>query len=229
MEGAERVTPLTATQLAALVERVPDIIWRYRLVPTPGFEYVSRSVFALTGYTPAEHYADPALGLKIVHPDDAQRLRTAMDAPEEHKSLMVRWRHKSGFELMTEQRMVAIRDEAGQLVALEGVGRPVVNGERKLQVPTGDLVLDLATHRVLIEDRVVELTPAEHRILALLASRTGPVSASNLTSALWGTEDQDGQRVVQVHVSNLRKKIEADPTKPRRLVTHRGLGYELVK
>jgi PAS domain S-box-containing protein len=53
-----------------LAENAKDIIYRYRLKPTPGFEYVSPSVTDLTGYTPEDHYADPELGLKLVHPDD---------------------------------------------------------------------------------------------------------------------------------------------------------------
>jgi hypothetical protein len=220
---------LTASELAGLLERAPDIIWRYRLVPTPGFDYVSPSVLAFTGYTPAEHYADPALGRRIVHPDDVPLLEAAIAAPEEHKQLMLRWRHKAGVELLTEQRIVAIRNGHGQLVALEGVARPVISAERRLQIQAGDLVLDLATHRALVNNRVVDLTPSEHLILVLLASADGPVSPSELTARLWGEDDPAGPRAVQVHVSNLRRKIEEDPSRPRRVVTHRGVGYELVK
>ena len=228
MEPARTAPGLSPALLAALVERVPDIVWRYRLVPKPGFEYVSPSVFALTGYTPAEHYADPDLGRKIVHPDDLPRMEAAMANPEDRKALVLRWRHKAGLELTTEHRIVAIRDAGGELVALEGVGRPVVNGQRRFELATGDLVLDLATHRVLVADRVVELTPSEHRILVLLASSDGPVTSPEIVARLWGEDHPAGPRVVQVHMSNLRRKIEDDPSRPRRLVTHRGMGYELV-
>jgi len=210
------------------LERSPDIIWRYRLIPPPGFEYVSPAALTFTGYSPAEHYSDPDLGRKIVHPDDASLLEAAIAAPEDHKQLMVRWRHKAGIELMTEQRIVPIRDGDGQLVAIEGSARPVISGDRELQIPAGDLVIDLATHRALIDQRTVDLTPSEHRILVLLASADRPVSAPELTARLWGKDDPTGARAVQVHVSNLRRKIEEDPALPRRLVTHRGLGYELV-
>src|ERR671933_242536 len=53
-----------------LLEQVPDLVYRYRLQPDPGFEYVSPSSTAVIGYTPEEHYADPELGWRIVHPDD---------------------------------------------------------------------------------------------------------------------------------------------------------------
>jgi PAS domain S-box-containing protein len=229
MEAGRSKQGLGRSELAALLERSPDIVWRYRLVPTPGFEYVSPSVVEFSGYTPAEHYSDPELGRKLVHPDDLPVMEALMAAPEEHPRVMLRWRHKAGPEFTTEHRIVPIRDAAGELVALEGVARPVISRDRTLQIAAGDLVLDLATHRVLVNERVVGLTPSEHRILVLLASSEGAVSASELTVRLWGEDYPAGPRVVQVHVSNLRRKIEDNPAKPRRLVTHRGVGYELVR
>src|SRR5215211_1729986 len=82
-----------------LAENAQDIVYRYRLKPTPGFEYVSPSVTALTGYTPTEHYADPRLGLKMVHPDDAHLLRELTRSAE---SLTVRWLRKHGGVISTE-------------------------------------------------------------------------------------------------------------------------------
>jgi DNA-binding winged helix-turn-helix (wHTH) protein len=220
---------LTPAQLAGLLERLPDIVWRYRVQPTPGFDYVSPSVFALTGYTPEDHYADPDLGRRIAHPDDAPLIEATLAAPDANATVMIRWRHRSGATFATEQRITAVRDATGAVVALEGVGRPVMDGERRYQMQAGDLVIDLATHRVLVDGRVVELTPAEHRILAQLAATDGPVSAEALAARLWGAEHPGGTRVVQVHVSNLRRKLEPDPRFPRRLVTHRGVGYALAR
>ena len=116
-----------------------------------------------------------------------------------------------------------------QLVALEGIGRPVIEGERRLQLHAGDLVLDLATHRVLIDGRVVALTPAEHRILALLAAAEGPVGVRDIVARLWGASHSGGTRVVEVHISNLRRKIEEDSRHPRRLLTLRGAGYAIAR
>ena len=220
---------LTAAQLAALLARVPDVVWRYRLLPTPCFEYVSPSVFALTGYTPAEHYNDPELGRRIAHPDDLALLEAAVLAPEEHKTVTIRWRHKGGVVFTTEQRITAIQNAMAQVVALEGIGRPVIEGERRFQLHAGDLVLDLATHRVLVDGRVVALTPAEHRILALLAAAEGPVGSGDIVARLWGESHSGGTRVVEVHVSNLRRKIEENPRRPRRLLTLRGAGYAIAR
>jgi DNA-binding winged helix-turn-helix (wHTH) protein len=220
---------LDATQLVALLERVPDVVWRYRLTPTPGFEYVSPSVFALTGYTPAEHYADADLGRRIAHPDDAELLEQAIRAPDAHATVNLRWRHRSGTVFATEQRLTVVRDGDGRMVAIEGVGRPVAGRAGGERTRAGDVVLDLAAHRALVADRVVDLTPAEHRILSLLVAADGPVSSRDLVVRLWGADEPGGARAVQVHVSNLRRKLEDDPRRPQRLLTHRGVGYVLAR
>ena len=51
-------------------DNMRDLVYRYSFHPTPGFEYVSPSSASITGYTPEEHYADPDLVLKQVHPED---------------------------------------------------------------------------------------------------------------------------------------------------------------
>ena len=220
---------LAPAELAALLQRIPDVVWRYRLVPARGFEYVSPSVFALTGFTPAEHYADPDLGRRIVHPDDAPLVEAVLASPGGHDTLTLRWRHRDGHVFATEQRITALRDRSGHVTVLEGVGRPVIDTDRRSQLPAGDLVLDLATSRVLVAGRVVDLTPTEHRILALLASSEDPVAPAAIVTRLWGQAHAGGARVVQVHVSNLRRKIEDDPRRPRRLLTARGVGYLLAQ
>lgn len=221
---------LSVGQLVGMLERVPDIVWRYRLRPTPGFEYVSPSVFALTGYTPDEHYADPDLGRRIAHPDDLPLLEETIRAPEAHPTVTLRWIHRRGRVFRTEQRLTVVRDAGGEVVALEGIGRPVsASSNGGVRMRAGDLVLDLAANRVLVDGRVIDLTPAEHRILSLLVAADGPVSAHDLVVRLWGADHPGGTRAVQVHVSNLRRKLEPDPRRPSRLLTRRGVGYVLAR
>ncbi len=220
---------LDSSQLVALLERVPDIVWRYRLRPTAAFEYVSPSVFALTGYTPAEHYADPDLGRRIVHPDDIPLLEATMFSPEAYPTVTLRWRHRRGAVFATEHRMTVVRDADEQVVALEGIGRPVTGLGSGVRMQAGDLVLDLAAHRALVGDQVIDLTPAEHRILSLLVSADGPVTAHDLVVRLWGRDHPGGTRAVEVHVSNLRRKLEPEPRRPQRLLTRRGVGYVLAR
>ena len=77
-----------------LAENAQDVIFRYRLKPTPGFEYVSPSATAMIGYTPEEHYADPAIIEKVVHPDDRHIIEQALRHPEE--PIALRWLRKDG-------------------------------------------------------------------------------------------------------------------------------------
>jgi PAS domain S-box-containing protein len=109
-----------------LAENASDLIYRFRLVPDRCFEYVSPAATAMTGYTPEEHYADPDLGLKLVHPDDRSLLQaTTTGEVEAGRPLALRWVRKDGTVIWTEQRNVPIYDEAGRLVALEGIARDI--------------------------------------------------------------------------------------------------------
>jgi len=114
-----------------LAEQASDIIYRYRFTPTPGFEYVSPAATLITGYTPEEHYADPYLGLKLVHPDDRQLLETFVQSPSSvGDPIILRWRRKDGTLIWTEQRNVPIYDEKGNLVAIEGVAREITKRQQ---------------------------------------------------------------------------------------------------
>src|SRR5918993_6136360 len=110
-----------------LAENAQDLIYRYHLKPIPGFEYVSPSATAIIGYTPEEHYADPELRFKIVHPDDMHLIDEALCSPE--SLITIRWLRKDGGVIWIEQRTKAIYDGAGELVAIEGIARDIT--ERK--------------------------------------------------------------------------------------------------
>ncbi|MHB8876762.1 MAG: PAS domain S-box protein, partial [Myxococcaceae bacterium] len=86
-----------------LAESSRDIIFRLRLKPTPHFEYVSPAVIAVLGSTPEEHYADPWLPLKIVHPDDRAAVQAAMSPGFNGDKLETRWIRKDGTMVWTEQ------------------------------------------------------------------------------------------------------------------------------
>jgi PAS domain S-box-containing protein len=116
-------------QFRLLAENAQDFVFRYRLKPTPAYEYVSPSATTLTGYTPEEYYADPYLGLKIVHPDDRHLIDEVLRSPE--SLITIRWQCKDGRLVWCEQRNKPIYDEAGELVAIEGIGRDVT--ERRLR------------------------------------------------------------------------------------------------
>lgn len=109
-----------------LAEHAQDLIYRYRLVPPLGFEYVSPSAMLLTGYTPEEHYADPLLGMKLVHPEDRGLLeRIGTDPTAAGAPITLRWQHKNGSIIWMEQINRLITDAEGMPVAVEGIARDI--------------------------------------------------------------------------------------------------------
>jgi len=96
-------------------------------------------------------------------------------------------------------------------------------------VRVGGLHLDIARHSAALEGKPLRLTGSEFRLLQLLASDPGRVfTRDDLISHLWESDFLGDRRAIDVHISNLRRKLEADPRNPRRLVTVRGVGYRLV-
>ncbi len=128
---AEQALLESEQRFRRLAENAQDLIYRYEFTPKRGFTYVSPAATAITGYTPEDHYADPDLGLKIVHPDDRPLLEQyfqnggVFGAP-----IVLRWQKKDGTVIWTEQRNVAVRNEAGEVIAIEGIARDIT--ERKL-------------------------------------------------------------------------------------------------
>jgi DNA-binding response OmpR family regulator len=95
-------------------------------------------------------------------------------------------------------------------------------------VKIGDLEIDAARHRASLAGSVLELSPKEFDLLAFLAENRGLVfSREQLLEKVWGYEFAGDTRTVDVHIRWLRRKIEADPAHPARIVTVRGTGYKL--
>ncbi len=139
-------------------ETVPDIVYRYQLRPERAFVYVSPSVTALTGYTPEDHYADPDLGLKLIHPDDRDRLEELFAGEVDDSGVILRWVTKDGRTLWVEQRNTPIVDGDGQLVAIDGVARDIgveMATRRQLQeyMHRQASVIDSVTDAIVATDR----------------------------------------------------------------------------
>ncbi len=93
----------------------------------------------------------------------------------------------------------------------------------------GGLQIDLERHEVLVDGERVHLTLSEFKVLSLLAAQPeSVVSRRELMQHLWASEHVGDEHACEVHISNLRRKIERDPAQPERLVTVRGEGYKLV-
>jgi two-component system response regulator RegX3 len=93
----------------------------------------------------------------------------------------------------------------------------------------GELEVDLNRHTVTMSGRPLPLTRSEFRLVALLSSEPGRAfSREELVRHLWQSEFVGDRRSIDVHISNLRRKLEGDPRNPRTLLTVRGVGYKLV-
>jgi len=96
-------------------------------------------------------------------------------------------------------------------------------------IVVGDLSLDPQAHIVTISGQPLELTRREFDMLHTLMLHAGQViSMHDLLSSVWGAEYVGEPQVVYVHIRWLREKIEANPEKPERIVTMRGVGYKLI-
>jgi two-component system KDP operon response regulator KdpE len=92
----------------------------------------------------------------------------------------------------------------------------------------GGLHIDLIRQRVLCRDVPVRLTPSEFRLLAYLAVHAGSTcSRAEIMRRLWDSEYVGDDRACDVHVCNLRRKLERDPARPELIVTVAGRGYRL--
>ena len=93
----------------------------------------------------------------------------------------------------------------------------------------GDVEVDLEQHAVTVAGRPVQLTPTEFRMLALLARNPGRLLTHRaILREVWGPAYGDEAHYLHVYVSQLRRKIEPDPARPRTLLTELGAGYRLV-
>jgi two-component system, OmpR family, KDP operon response regulator KdpE len=92
----------------------------------------------------------------------------------------------------------------------------------------GQLAIDLLHRTATMEDRQLELTPTEFRLLAALAARPGEVVEHRaLLTSVWGPGCVDEDVYLKLYICYLRQKIEPDPGHPTYIITKRGVGYSL--
>jgi two-component system, OmpR family, KDP operon response regulator KdpE len=93
-------------------------------------------------------------------------------------------------------------------------------------IVAGDLTVDLTRRTVLAGSRRVHLTPIEWELLRSLAVNQGrTMTHSQLFAQVWKRSQGDPQQYLRVHVASLRRKLEADPVRPKYIHTEPGVGY----
>ena len=99
----------------------------------------------------------------------------------------------------------------------------------KTPLSVGDLCMDPRTFQAELGAHTLDLTPKEFELLFYLATRAKEVvSVEDIVTNVWGEDWVGETQTVYVHMRWLRKKVEVDATRPRRLLTVRGLGYKFV-
>ncbi len=117
-------------------------------------------------------------------------------------------------ELLARLR-VALRHAA----TADGTGAPA-------SIEAGELKIDLGARRISVSGKEVHLTPTEYRLLAELAKHAGKVLTQRyLLKEVWGPGYVERPHYLRIYMANLRRKLEADPAQPRRLLTETGVGY----
>jgi len=124
-------------------------------------------------------------------------------------------------ELLGRVRAQLRRRELDRASTAEGGGQ---------SIDAGDVSIDLARHLVTVRGEPVNLTRSEFQVLRLLADRPGQVfSRLEIMEELWQSEFSGDVRACDVHISNLRQKVERDPQDPELVLTVRGIGYKLIE
>lgn len=128
---AEQALQESEARFRMLAENAQDIIYRYQLTPTRGYEYINPSTKNITGYTPDEYYADSDLDLKMLHPESFPLFERVKNSSIDstHEPLILPLVHKQGHKIWVEQRHWLVYDNDGRQVAIEGITRDIT--ERK--------------------------------------------------------------------------------------------------
>lgn len=125
--AATRAAREAELRFMRMAENAPDMIFRWSYAQ--GFEYVNPASTEVVGYTPEEHYADPGLVYRVIHPDDIPAYESVFSdwtTPEgARRYVVIRWFHKDGHVVHVEMRMSPIFDDRGELVAIEGIARDI--------------------------------------------------------------------------------------------------------
>ncbi|MBK7182307.1 MAG: PAS domain S-box protein [Bacteroidetes bacterium] len=153
---AEQAIKKSEERFRMMAENAMDVIYRYTIIPHARYEYISPSIFKMSGYTPEEFYEDPYIAFKIIHPDDIHIIGDAeVSLKEKNKinsvddpSVVLRWIKKDGSVIWTETKTQNVFNEVGEKIAIEGITRDVT--EQKQSVENYKSLVDFTPDGVMI-------------------------------------------------------------------------------
>ncbi|MCC6143502.1 MAG: PAS domain S-box protein [Candidatus Hydrogenedentes bacterium] len=128
---AERALAESEERYKRLVENLDDMVYRVELVPDVRMAYISPACFDLTGFTPAEFYANPLLAFERIEPQDRERWCPVVGTEQTKTAAsVIRYLHRDGTSVWAEFKSNLIVNEAGEVIAIEGIARDITERKR---------------------------------------------------------------------------------------------------
>ncbi len=116
------------------------------------------------------------------------------------------------------------------LARMRAAGRRNAPAEEEAVIETDDFTIDLTSKRVTTPTDEVKLTPTEWHLVEVLVRNAGRlVTQRQLLQEVWGPEYRDRDQYLRVHMAQVRRKLEPDPSRPRYFITEPGMGYRFVQ
>jgi len=151
-----------------LAENATDMIFRFRLHPSRAWEYVNPAATAILGYSPQDFYEHPELLFDVAHPDSRKELESYINErsiPERMpgRPIQIRLIHKDGSAVWVEISVTSLRDDTGNVVALQGIARNITKHREMLE--------ETRRARDELEKRVEERTAELRKANEMLSSQ----------------------------------------------------------
>jgi diguanylate cyclase (GGDEF)-like protein/PAS domain S-box-containing protein len=163
---AEEKARSVEMQLSMLAENSRDLIFRYRILPDPGFEFVSPASVVLTGYAPDEFYAQSELINRLVDPSSRDLWLARVRSGRAETTVDVELVRKDGSRIWVNQSLGAVLDADGEVIGIDGITRDISDrkaAELQLEHETLHDPLTGLPNRLLLMDRIEHGLPRATR------------------------------------------------------------------
>jgi len=124
-----------AERFHLFMEKTADLVYLFHCQPEFRLIYVNPAYSAVSGYPDKDFYSDPSLSLEHIHPADRPLIQEICAGSRPDHSLSIRWTHRDGSLVWTEQWLSPITDEAGKVLFMMGIGRQVTPAEEPAVLP----------------------------------------------------------------------------------------------